>query len=169
MKQKLAPNAELDILTQDELAQTLKVAIAELQSGFSRPAETRRDFNTTLLDGSGNSGIPGAVGNPNPVPVFEFPMGHTFALHRLTVQFEGVTFGTKYMGGFIYLMRAGRVVDFADLSLGVPAVFEYTSDAPEYTAPETLDLLVSGGAADTVVICDLQGTLETLPGQLVFT
>ena len=172
MKQKLSVKGgmlELDILTKDEMAELLKVATDELKSGFARPAVTERDLASTLLDSNGDSGIPGASGNPNPVPIYRVKPGMTFDLHRLTVQFEGVTFGTGYTGGYIYLMRAGRVVDFADLAQGVPVVFSYTSDAPEYSGNQTVDLLVSGGAHDANMVTDLQGTLSSLPGDLVRT
>ncbi len=167
MKQRLAPNAELDILTADEFEQKLKIVLDEFRSGFSRPAVTIRDFASTKLDGSGNSGIPGASGNPNAVPIYRVKPGYTFDLHRLTIQFEGVAFGTTYTAGYIYLMRASRVVDFAALSAGVPVVFSYTSDAPEFSGNETVDLLVSGGAASANMVTDLQGTLSSLPAELV--
>ena len=168
-KQKLTPNGELDILTADELGEKLKVAIDEFRSGFSRPAEEYIDSNSTLLDANGNSGIPGAANNPNPVPLFEFKPGYTLRLHRLTLQFEGVAFNTTY-SGYIYLLRAGRVVDFANLSQGVPVVFSYTSDAPVYRQQQSVDIIVDAGvsAAHVNVLADIQGTLEALPGQLVF-
>lgn len=168
-KFRLAPNTEIDVLTADELREELSRAWEEAASGWSRPAVTFRDFNSTLLDSSGNSGIPGAANNPNTVKLFDIKPGYTMSVHRLTIQAEGQTFGTTYSGGFIYLMRAGRVVDFADLGNGMPIVFSYTSDAPEYTGNESVGIYVSGGPHSTVLICDIQATLEALPGQLVFT
>lgn len=169
MKQKLAPNAELDLLTADELEQKLKILADEFRSGFNRPATTIRDLHSSTLDSSGNSGQPGATGNPNPVQIYRVKPGMTFDLHRLTVQFEGVTFGTTYSTGYIYLMRAGRVVDFFNLSGGVPVVFSYTSDAPEYSGNQTVDLLVANGAASVNMVTDIQGTLSSLPAELVRT
>lgn len=169
MKQKLGPNAELDLLNKQELEDVMRTMVDELKSGFSRPAVTIRDFQATLLDGNGDSGIPGATNNPNPVPFYRVDAGYTFELHRMTVQFEGVDFNTDFAGGYIYLMRATRVIDFANLDDGVPVVFSYTSDAPEFNNGETVDLLVSGGSADTNMIVDIQGTLAALPGELVRT
>ena len=172
MKQTLTPSKgslELDILTAAELKEQLMVFADELRSGFARPAVTIRDLNSKALDASGNSGQPGASGNPNPVAIFRVKPGMTFDLHRLVIQFEGVTFGTSYTGGYIYLMRAGRVVDFADLSVGVPVVFSYTSDAPEFSGNQTVDILVSGGGHSVNMLTDLQGTLSSLPAELVRT
>ena len=163
MKVKLAPNAELDTLTQEELAEVLDRKL----SGFSRPAEPYRDFNTTALDANGNSGIPGAANNPNPVSLFEPPPGFTWALHRLKIQAEGQTFGATYPGGYIYVLRAGRLEEFVDLGLGLPAVITYTSDAPIYNNGETISILVSGGPASTVLVVDMQVTIEPTPGVLV--
>ena len=172
MKQTLSPSGgkiELDVLTAAELKEQLRIFADELRSGFARPAVTIRDLHSSKLDASGNSGQPGATNNPNPVSIYRVKPGMTFDLHRLTIQFEGVTFGTTYATGYIYMMRAGRVVDFAALSAGVPVVFSYTSDAPEFSGNQTVDLLVSGGAVSANMLTDLQGTLSSLPADLVRT
>jgi hypothetical protein len=168
MKFTLKPGAELDLLTQDELEETLKRVRDEAVSGYSRPATDYRDFQATRLDGNGNSGIPGAANNPNTVALFEIKQGYSLRLHRLAIQAEGSTFATTYTGGYIYLYRAGRFIDFANLALGLPVVFSYTSDAPIYNNGETVDILVSAGPKNTNLICDIQGTWEALPGTLVF-
>lgn len=167
MKQKLAPNAELDLLTADELEQKLKVATAELRSGFSRDAQYWTDTQSTKLDASGNSGIPGSTNNPNVVHLWPVKAGYTLTLHRLYVQFEGVSFGTTYASGYIYLYRGGRIIDFANLAQGVPVLFSYGSDAPIFRQQEAVAILCSGGGHSVNMICDIQATLEALPGTLI--
>lgn len=174
MKFKLSPGAELDVLTQSELEETLSRIRDELRSGFSRPAITYRDFNATTLDSNGNSGILGApvAGNPTAVDLFEVKQGYGWRLHRLAINAEGVTPGTQYVDGYLLLMRSGRLIDFAGvfngtaIALSFPVVFTYTSDAPLYNNGETVQLLVSGGPAATNLICDLQVTLEPAEGKL---
>lgn len=166
-KQKLSPGGELDLLTQDELEDTLKRLWDESQSGYDRPATLWRDFNSTKLDANGNSGQAGAANNPNSVNLFRGKAGQTIILHRLAIQAEGVTFGTAYNGGYLYLMRGERIIDFANLANGFPILFLYTSNAPWYTDQETIQIYVSGGPASTNLIVDAQGTLTGLEGKLV--
>ncbi len=178
MKQIFKPNAELDFLTKDELAEVMERVADEARSGWSRPAVTQRTFEAIDLDSNGDSGRPGSSSKPSAVEIYRPPTGYTFEVHRLTVQAEGQVFGAGTTGGFLYILRAGRLVDFAPSGgtsgssgppLQFPVVFEYTSNAPEYTANESVDILVSGGPVGVTLVVDLQGTLSAIPGELVRT
>src|SRR5258708_31626478 len=105
-----------------------------MMSGFSRPAQTERSFQGFVLDGSGNSAVAGGVG-PSPVAVYQVIAGYTLSLHRLSVTVDGYDFGSPFVGAagsYLEIQRAGRFVDALDLTLGIPAVFSYGSDAPDF-------------------------------------
>lgn len=164
MKVTLKPGAELDILTQGEFENSLAAAL----SGFARPAQTVRDFAAFKLDGSGNSVITGSPTNVA-VRVLEVEQGYTFALHRLVITVEGYTAGVPYTsaGFYIEIHRAGRVVDTYAVQL--PAVVSYGSDAPIFNNGEHVAVLINTGPASKAVIVDVQGTLETLAGELTIS
>lgn len=163
MKAVLKPGAELDILTKDELAETLRTLRDELKSGYGRDAVLWRDFNSTKLDANGNSGIVGVpiTQNPSPVNLYRGKAGQTIILHRLAITAEGIAFATTYTG-YLYLMRGDRMIDFANLANGFPIVFLYTSNAPWYTDQEAIQIQVSGGPPSTNLVIDAQGTIAGL-------
>lgn len=159
----LKPNAELDILTKDELEEVLTRLRDQQASGYGRDPVLWRDFNSTKLDANGNSGVAGVpiAQNPSPVNLYRGKSGQTIILHRLAVQAEGVAFATTFTG-YLYLLRGDRMIDFANLANGFPIVFLYTSNAPWFTDQEAIQIQVSGGPANANLIVDAQGTITGL-------
>lgn len=170
MKVSLKPGAELDVLTQDELEDSLAAAL----SGFSRPPQTEEDFATFTLDSSGNSVLTGSATNVA-VAVYTVQVGYDFSLHRLTV--EAATATTAYTvaapytngSGGIAIYRNGRFVDGLNLASGLPMVFTYGGDAPIFRSRDRVELLVIGGPANGFVTVNVQGTLESGTPALVTT
>ena len=165
---KLSPNSEFETLTQSELATVLE----EKLSGFSRKADIIQEFASWELDANGNSGIPGAANNPNPVSIYTVKAGYSFALHRLEVTADGYTYGSPFTGSagsYLEVLRAGRFVAAANLENGLPLYWEWGSDAPIFRNNEKIDVLIYGGPHSTAITFDFQGTLEALPGVLTFT
>ena len=164
MKVKLSPNAELDLLTQEELDQSLTAAIERFLSGHNRRPGTIREPVAVELDASGNT----AIGPKSPigVPLYKVPAGYRFALHRLSIKADGFTFAAPFTNaaGFLELQRSGLMVDGLPLtSPGLPLVFTTgTADSIVYDNNQTVDLLISGGPASTAVQLVLQGTLSPI-------
>ncbi len=158
-KVTLKPNAELDVLTQAELEESL----SELRSGFSRPASTDRWIGSTKLDANGNT----TVGStPGAIKTFRVPVGYSFSLHRITFKSDGSTFAVPFTNaaGYIEIQRQGQMVDGITLnSPGFPLVFTAGSaQAPVYDNGDRVEILIVGGPANTPVAIYIQGTLEPL-------
>lgn len=158
MKVTLKPGVELDVLTQDELHETM----TNLLSGFSRGPNTDRSNPAVELDASGNTFRGSTSGVP--VPIFRVPAGYEFALHRLALKPDGYTFGVPYTSstGYVEIQRNGVMEDGIPLTApGLPRVFTAgTADAIVFNNNDRIDLLIVGGPASTAVQIALQGTLE---------
>lgn len=159
MKVKIAPGAELDLLSEEELHRTLTTVL----SGFARGPVTNRIPVVVALNSSGNTQVGSTAG---PVPLFKVPSGYTFTLHRAAFQLDGYTFGVPYTSnsGYLEIQRAGLMMDGIPLtSPGLPRVLTGGSaDGILFDNNETVDLLVVTGPASKSLQVVLQGTLEPL-------
>lgn len=162
MKQRLVANAELDLLTADEL----RTLLQEYASGWLRPPQTIRPSGTIALDASGDSS-PAVGGDANVGDaVYMVPAGLRFRLHRIGIFPDGVVFGTPFTAanGYVEIQRGDRAIDgfgFQVGSAGLPRVLTWgKDDAPEYAGNEKIGVLINAGPANTNVRVHLQGTLE---------
>lgn len=155
MKVVLRPNAELELLTQDELRQVVRETLA----GWNRPAQTGRPRQTVQTDGSGN-----ANGNANGLKLYVVRPGQTFRLHRLFIRPEASTFGVPYTSntGYVEIMRGERAIDGFPLTApGIPKMMTWgTADGPLYKNGDELRIDIYGGPVSAVIIADAQGTIK---------
>ena len=151
MKHRLRANAELDILTPDELRE---IATEFLPRGGA--PQTSRPEASMVLDSSGNGTL----------ALYIVPATMSFALHRLLVDSDAYSPASPFTasGGYVELLRGGVRVDFLDLASGVgqiPSVTKWgSSDGPVWQNLERVDLRFVAGPASTMVVARAQGTLS---------
>lgn len=159
MKVALKPNAELDVLTRDELREELEAIVARLHD---RPAVVRPD----------EEGATDAGGELE-LEFYRVPMGMAFRLTRVYVVADGFTPAVPFngAGGFLELLRGG--VPIVGVSL-VAAAAEggrlpmtlVDADSPESAAwfanGEVVAIRITNGPASTGVGVRAQGTLEPI-------
>ncbi len=155
-KQLLRPNAELDLLTQDELRGVLE----EIVSGYLRPPQRIRNPAGVDLDGSGNG----------TVLAYQVEAGMRFTLTRLEVTADGYTAYAPYnptpAGGIdIYVDGQWRDgVPFGGTTGYVlPVVYTQSeSRAISLADGALLTVVVHAGPASTGLLVNACGILEPL-------
>lgn len=155
MKVALKPNAELDLLTRDELREELEAIVARLRE---RPALVRGD-EEGQTDASGNIGA---------LEFYRVPPGMMFHLTRCHVLMQGVTPATPFTGAgaFLELLRNAVAVDWESLaagSAGLPSKL-VDADSPQ-TAPvgtngDVFAVRVQAVTATRQILVRFQGLLE---------
>lgn len=148
----LKPNAELDLLSEDEL----RAVLGEFVSGYLRPPDFTRDPNGVDLDGSGDGSVTFAA----------IEAGHIFIVTRMEFSVDGydsrAPFNPSSEGG-IDLYVNGQWRDgyqFGGTSGGLlPATYvESESRAIRMFGGDIMTVTVGGGPASTgfsVALCGL--------------
>lgn len=162
---RLESGATIETVSPAELRQIL----ASFQAGLDkRGPSSQFPSASILLDASGNAfGEPTGT-NPGRLDVYTVPQGHSFALHRIIIDADGITPAAPFQNnaGYIDLIQRGRRVDFVNLSVaagGLPASKTWgTADSPRWVNGDRLRLEVHGGPPSTALKVYCQGTLQPL-------
>lgn len=141
MKFHLKPNAELDLLTKEELREV----VAEAMAAFEKEI-TDRDYPS-------ENGVTSAAGAGSLV-VYTAQVGMEFRLQRLVVVSDGASFAVPFVAaaGAVELRKNGVTFDGRQLSAangGLPAVFSYSGQAgPRFRNGDEFEVaLIAGPAA----------------------
>lgn len=151
MKQKLSPNAELDILTKQELFEVVDYLEAKMVTPDSAYSS---DFAVIKLDGSGNSV------NPIEVPVYVCKGMQIFSCHVLSLDPDGFSAGASTVANGVTVKAGDRVVGVQQSAV-MPGVFTWgTLDCPRLTSGEKLTVRIEGGPANGTVRVVAEGRLK---------
>lgn len=152
VRQKLAPGAELDLLTEDEL----RSALSELRN--IGPVTVRPE-ESIHLDSAGNG----------TVDVYTVPAGMEFTLHRLRIDIDGADPGhtVNAANGWADILRdavAEDFIQFAASAGGLPQVKTWSGAAGiVFRNGETVQVKITAAPTVSVnVTVKLQGTLNPI-------
>lgn len=160
MRVALRPNAELDVLTRDELREELEAIVERLRG---RPAVVRLDE-----DGATDSG------GELELEFYRVPTGMGFRLSRLYVVADGFTPAVPFngAGAFLELLRGGApivgvsLVAGAAVNAGALPMLLVDADSPEsaawYGNGEQVAIRLTNGPASTRINVRAQGLLEPI-------
>lgn len=157
MLQTLKPNAQLDLLTKEELQQVA----SEMLSGYLRPEQRIRNPAGVDLDGTGAGTVAEA---------YRVEAGMRFVLTRMEVSADGYTARSPYspmaQGGIdIYVNGQWRDGTPFGASTGFIIPLVYTQSESRAIVAEDGDVftvLVAGGPASTGLLVALCGILEPM-------
>jgi hypothetical protein len=148
VKVKLQAGAELDVISPQE-AREIVVELLEQERARGHETFVRAD-ESAVTDAAGNAVI----------TVYTCPVGKVFRITRLVVDADGFTPGAPFKAatGFIAVLRSGEVVDFVNLSNGIPALSTDNADTgARWRNGEQVQVQISGGPANTTVRAKVQG------------
>lgn len=157
MKQILKPNAELDILT----AQELRAEIEHLLSGYLRPPEEARP----------EGGVALSAGGAGTIDLYTVPVGMLFYLTRVYVTAGNATFQAPLAGaGGISILRfSGSLGDEIDGTgfTSLPQVATWSrNNGPLFRDGERIGIGIAGGPASGQAFARAMGFLAPLSADL---
>jgi hypothetical protein len=147
VKQRLVAGGEIDALSVDEARALFDELAGKLATRTVRPAK------------DGRTDAAGAL----TLSVYTVPIGMELEVNRLLVTADGFTPAAPYLNaaGYLYVLRAGVVVDFLSLATGgLPALStDGTGPAVRYRNGEDVGIALVSGPASTKVQAAIQGRL----------